>query len=147
MKVFMRKDVPQVGMAGTVVKVTDGYARNFLFPQGFAVEVTLDNEGSFTQRAHKLDVRKEVIATKTSILGEKIKATKIVLKRKMHDDGKLYGAVSPHEIVDLLGEKGISVSKSQIIFDKSIKAKGLHTIIIQLTSKLQASLSLEIVSE
>jgi large subunit ribosomal protein L9 len=147
MKVFLRKDIPQVGMAGTMVKVTDGYARNFLFPQGLAIEVTEDNVASFSKRAQTITVRKETIATKTSLLAEKIKGTKVVLKRKMHDDGKLYGAVSAHEIVDLLAQKGIAVSKSQIIFDKSIKAKGSHIITIKLTSKLQAPVTVEVISE
>lgn len=147
MKVFLLKDVAQVGMSGEIVKIADGFATNFLFPRKLAIEVTADNEKSFTKRLKTIEKREEVVASKTSMLAEKIKTLELVLKRKMHDGDKLYGSVSPQEVVDLLAEKGVSVSKSQIIMDKSVKTKGAHTIVIKLSSKLQPTITLKIVAE
>ena len=65
----------------------------------------------------------------------------------MHDDGKLYGSISPVEIVDALHEHSISLSKSQVIFKKAVKEKGLHKVTIKLTTSLQPELTLNIIAE
>jgi len=69
------------------------------------------------------------------------------LKRKLHDDGKLYGSVNPSEIVDLLAAHGVSVAKNQIEMEKSIKEKGSYEVTIKLSSRLQPKVTLNIVSE
>lgn len=147
MRVFLLKDIEKVGMAGEIIKTAEGYARNFLIPNKLGVEVTQANEASLSNRIKVVEHRKEVVATKSSMLAEKIKSLDLVLKRKVHDGGKLYGAVSSGEIVDLLATKGIGISKSQVIFDKSVKAKGKHTLTIKLTSQLQPTVTLTIVPE
>ncbi|HBL98734.1 TPA: 50S ribosomal protein L9 [Candidatus Dependentiae bacterium] len=147
MKIFLLKDVQNVGLAGEMVKVSDGFAKNFLLPQKIGIQVTPSNEADFKKRLQVVEVRKEIIQTKTSSLAEKIKSLQIVLKRKLHDDGKLYGALNAQEIVDALAEKGVSVSKNQIVMDKAIKAKGMHTLIVKLSTTLQPTLSVKIVSE
>lgn len=147
MKVYLLKDVPKIGMAGEVLKVADGFGQNFLLPRKLAVEITPHNEEFYKKREKIIEQRKEVVATKTSMLAEKIASLKLTLKRKMHDDGKLYGSINASEIVDLLAEKGISVAKSQIDLDKSIKAKGSYDVTIKLSSKLKPAIKLTIVSE
>lgn len=147
MKVFLKKDVEKVGMAGEMIKVNDGYARNFLFPHGLAVQITPTNEAFYTTQIKQVEHRKEVVATKTSMLAERIKRLALTIKRKMHDDGKLYGAVSTSDIVDLLSQEGVSISKSQVIFDKSIKERGAHEVTIKLTSSLQAPFKLTVLPE
>lgn len=147
MKVFLLKDVEKVGLAGEVIKVADGYGQNFLVPRKLGVEITAANEEFYKKREKTVEHRKEVIASKTSMLAEKISGTKLTLKRKMHDDGKLYGAVSSSEIADALSEKGISVGKSQIEFNKSIKSKGSHEVIIRLSSTLKPVITVTIVAE
>lgn len=147
MKVYLLKDVPKIGMAGEVLKVADGFGQNFLLPRKLAVEITPHNESFYKQREKVIEHRKEVVETKTSMLAEKIGSMKLTLKRKLHDDGKLYGSVNPSEIVDLLAEKGISITKSQVDLDKSIKAKGSYDVVIKLSSKLKPVVKLTIVSE
>ena len=147
MKVFLHKDVEKVGLAGEIIKVEDGYARNFLFPRKLGVEITPSNEAFYLTKIRQVVHRKEVINSKTSMLAENIKSIKLTLKRKMHDDGKLYGAVNAQEIADLLGRHGVAVSKSQILFDKSIKTKGSHEVTVKLTSQLKPTLTVTIVPE
>lgn len=147
MKVYLVKDVEKVGMAGEIVEVSDGYGSNFLLPRKLAVQITPENEQFYKTRIKHVENRKEVVATATSMLAEKIKSTTIVLKRKMHDDNKLYGSIGSNEIVDLLAEKGISVSKNQVQFDKSIKSKGTYEITIKLSSRLQPQLTIKVVPE
>lgn len=146
MRIFLLKDVEKVGMAGEIIDIAQGYARNFLIPKKLGVEVTTQNESQFKHKIKVIEHRKEVVATKTSMLAEKIKAIELTLKRKMHDGGKLYGSISPAEIVDLLSEQGVSVSKNQVLFD-TIKSKGSYPVTIKLSSKLQPTLTLKVVPE
>ncbi|MFA6066006.1 MAG: 50S ribosomal protein L9 [Candidatus Babeliaceae bacterium] len=147
MKVFLLKDVEKVGIAGEIINVSDGYAANFLFPRKLAVVVTAENESSFANRIKVVEKRNEVIATKTSMLAEKIRSLDLILKKKLHDNNKLYGAISAHEIVDLLAQKGVSISKSQVEFDKSIKSQGVHEVVIKLSSQLRPTVKVKIVGE
>lgn len=147
MKVYLKKDVEKVGLAGEIIKVKEGFAINYLIPRGFAIAVTDGNAAFFKKRERTIENRKEVLATQTSMLAEKINSLELVLKKKSHDDGKLYGAISPSDVVEKLAEKGISVGKNQILFSKSIKSKGSYEVIIKLSSRLQPKIKLTIVPE
>ncbi len=147
MKVYLTQNVPKVGMAGEIINVSDGYAANFLLPRKLGVKLTPENEAFYKGKLVQVAHRKEVIETETSMLAEKIKATEIKLTCKVHDDGKLYGAISQHEVVDALQAKGIAISKSQVIFDKSIKKTGTHTVTIKISSRLQPQLTVKVVGE
>jgi len=147
MEVYLRKDVEKIGLAGEIIKVGDGFARNFLIPQGLAVEITNANKSQFLSKIRKVENRKEVIATQTSMLAEKLSSITLTLKRKMHDDGQLYGSINASEVVEALAEKGISITKSQVEFEKSIKSKGIFKVIIKLTTRLKSTITLNIVAE
>jgi large subunit ribosomal protein L9 len=146
-KVYLNKNVEKIGMAGEIIKVEDGYARNYLIPRGLGIEITPQNENFYLNRAKTLENRKEVIESQTSMLAEKIKALKVTVKRKMHDDGKLYGAVTAVEVVDVLSQNGVAISKSQVVFDSTIKAKGTFEVTIKLSSRLQPKIKLMVVPE
>ncbi len=146
MKVFLLKDIKNIGMAAEIVDVSEGYAKNFLIPGKSAVQITAKNEALYAQKKLELANRKDVIVSKTSMIAEKIKTITLNLRKKTHDDGKLYGSVSASEISDLLLEKeGISISKSQVIFDKVIKEKGIFEVTIKLTTKIQPKIKVKIV--
>jgi len=145
MKVYLLKDVEKLGLAGEVVKVKEGFAGNYLIPKKLAIAITPANEAFYGGKARVVEHRKEAVATKTSMLAEKIKSLQVKLKSKTHDGGKLYGSVGAADIVDLLAEKGISISKSQVEFGKSIKATGTYKVTIKLSSKLKPELSLKVV--
>jgi len=148
MEVYLRKDVEKIGMAGEIIKAGDGFARNFLLPQGLAVEVTHHNKAQYAAKIRNVENRKEVIASQTSMFAEKLNSVSITLKRKMHDDGQLYGSINASEIVDALAEQGISVNnKSQVEFDKSIKSKGTFKVDIKLTNKLKSTITVTVISE
>lgn len=146
MKVFLKKDVAQVGFANQIVQVKEGFARNFLIPHNLAEEITSQNEKLFSERIKKMEYKKEALQTATSMLSEKIKHLKLVLKKKVHDNGELYGSVTPQEIVKLLETEGISVTKNQIDLGK-IKKQGSHQVTIKLSSRLQPTCTLQIIAE
>lgn len=147
MKIFLKRDVVGIGMAGEIIKVADGYGKNFLIPRGYGLEITPANEQQITGLVKQVENRKEVISSKTSMLAEKIKSLKLSMKKKVHDGDKLYGAVTPQEIVDLLAVEGVKVSKSQIIMPKSIKERGIHEVTVKLSTSLQPAFQLKVVAE
>ncbi len=147
MKVYLREDIEKVGLAGEIINVSDGYAKNFLMPRKLAVKITPHNEQFYKVKVKTVVHRKEVLESKTSMLAERISSMKVIIKRKIHDDGKLYGAINPSEVVDELAKLGVSVSKNQVKFDKSIKSKGVFDVTIKLTSRLQPKVKISIVPE
>jgi len=144
MQVYMLKDVERVGMTGQIKNVSDGYAMNFLIPHKMAVEVTAQNAEFYKQKKVKEQVEAAVISSKVAMMAERIKSIHLSLKERVHDDGKLYGAVSADQIVELLKAKEININKKQVEFDKSVKSIGEHKITIKLTSKLKPQLTLKV---
>lgn len=147
MEVYLYKDVEKIGLAGEIIKVGDGFARNFLIPQGLAVEITKQNKSQFLSKIRKIENRKEVIASQTSMLAEKMSTITVTLKRKMHDNGQLYGSINAVEIVEALANQGISITKSQVEFDKPLKSKGSSKVTIKLSTRLKPTITVIIASE
>jgi large subunit ribosomal protein L9 len=147
MKVYLLKNVPQVGIAGEILKVSDGFGMNYLIPRNLAVKVTEENESFYQNKVKVVENRKEAVATETSMLAERIKGLTLTIKHKIHDDDRLYASIAPSEIVDLLNEQGIKISKSQVELDKSIKKKGTYDVTIKLSSRLKPVFKLKVVGE
>lgn len=146
-KVFLLKDVQNVGMAGEIISVADGYATNFLVPRKLGIIVNESNKNEFEKRIAKIEHRTEVIKSKTSMLAERIKSLEVTVTSKMHADGKLYGAIRPQAIIDELAKHGVSIAKNMIVFDKQIKEKGKHGVTIKLSTQLQPTLTVNVISE
>ena len=147
MKVYLLKDIENVGFAGEIIKIKEGYATNYLLPKKLAVVITSGNEDFYLKKAKTITGRTEALSSKTSMLAEKIKSIKLVIKRKMHDGDKLYGSISPVEIVELLAQESIKISKGQVVFDKPIKSQGTFDVTIKLSNQLQPKLTVKIVPD
>jgi large subunit ribosomal protein L9 len=146
-KVYLLKDIEKIGIAGEIINAKEGYAKNFLIPRKLGIIITKSNQEYYSKKVKHVVHRKEVVESKSSMLAEKIKSMTLTLKRKMHDDGKLYGAINRTEIVELLDAKGIKVAKNQIELDKSIKSKGAFDVTVKLSSRLQPKIKLNVVAE
>ena len=147
MKVYLKEDIERIGMKKEIIDVNDGFAKNYLIPRKLAVAVTPENQAYYEKMAKVVNHRKEVIASQTSMLAEKISNLEIKIRRKLHDDGKLYGSLNAAEVAQALQDQGVNVAKSQVIIEKSIKEKGTHTVTIKLTSRLMPSLKVHVISE
>lgn len=147
MEVYLYKDVEKIGLAGEIIKVGDGFARNFLIPKGLAVEITNHNKSQYLSKIRKVENRKEAIVSQTSMLAEKLNSVEITIKKKMHDNGQLYGSVSASEIVEALTSQGINITKSQVEFDKSIKSKGSFKVTIKLSTRLKPAITVTIIAQ
>ena len=114
-------------------------------PKKLAIKVS-DRLVEFYKRSEvKQRVETQVLNSKAAMLAERIKNLHITVKERVHNDGKLYGAVGANEIVELLKEKEININKKQIAFDKAIRSVGEHKITIKLSSKLKPQLTLKVV--
>lgn len=145
--VFMLKDLENVGMAGQVVKVKDGHALNFLIPNGFAKKADSKALPFLNSISKTKIVKKEIISSKIGMLAEKIKTLVVTIKKRAHDDGKLYGSVGVDDVVAALKEKDITVNKKQIDIEKTIRNVGEHTVIVKLSSKFKPILNIKVVED
>ncbi len=147
MLVYLLKDVENIGMRGTVIKVADGYGKNFLIPRKCAIEVTAENRAHYENRVIKAESDKEAVKSKLGMLAEHIKGMHLTIKKRIHDDGKLYGSVSPEDIVDLLKAKDVAITRKQVVFGKAVRSVGEHMVGVKLSTKFQPEFSLKVVSE
>jgi len=147
MNVYLLKDVENVGAAGNVVKVSDGFGNNFLIPRKLAIKLVENDMSFFAGRVKKVEADKVVATSKIAMLAERIKNLHLTMKKKIHDKDKLYGSIGADEIVELLKEKEIAVDRKQVEFTKTVKTIGEHPVVIRLSSKLRPELTLKIVAE
>lgn len=145
MKVLMLKDVEKIGMAGQVINVSDGYAQNFLIPRKLARKVVAGEKVFFEAKAAQSRVNMQALNSKVAMLAERIKNLHLQVKERIHDNGKLYGAVGADEIVELLKKKDVQINRKQVEFKKAIRAVGEHKVVIKLSSKLKPELTLKVV--
>lgn|SRR3990167_9817307 len=143
-KVFLLKDVAKVGLARELIKVTDGFAHNYLVPNKLAVIVTPAEEPFYAAKSKLVTNRKEILESKSSMLAEKIRELKLSIACKLHDGEDLYGSVGPTEIVKILDEAGFKIVKTQVLLDKPIKKTGNYEINIKLSNKIQTSFKLRV---
>jgi len=145
MKMYLLQDVAKVGFAGEIIKVSDGYAKNFLIPKKLGVEITDQNIKFYESKVKNVEHRKEALSSEQSMLSEKISNLKLTIKRKLHDADKLYASINAGDIVDLLAAESVKIGKSQVIFDKTIKKTGVYLVTVKLSSKLQPQFTLKVV--
>jgi len=146
MKVILLKDVPNLGAKDDIKDVALGYGRNFLFPQGLAIEATPDAITELEARKAKEEKIAEMDLEKTEQLIQQLEGQVIEISAKASDEGTLYAAVSPAKIAAALKAKGFAVSKDQIAANH-IKELGEHEIKINLDHGLEAVITLIINSE
>lgn len=148
MKVVLLQDVKGQGKANDVINVSDGYARNFLFPRKLA---KVADAGALSEvkskkdsAQHKIDVEK---ANATELAG-KINETKVVIKADCGKDGRFYGAITSKDIADALkAQAKIEVDKRKIMLDAPIKAFGTYPVVVKLYAEINAKLTVQVVEK
>ncbi|MBM3244981.1 MAG: 50S ribosomal protein L9 [Candidatus Omnitrophica bacterium] len=146
MEVILNKDVDRIGKAGQVIKVKDGYARNFLIPNNLAIPVNSVNlkklEEEKKAKLQQLEKsRKEAEELKTKLNG--LSLTLPVLT----EEDKLYGSISPVDLSNALKEEGLEIDKNKIVIEEPIKALGIYEIPVKLHPEITAKLKVWIVKK
>lgn len=141
MQVLLLKDVPNLGKAGTVKNVADGYARNFLFPKKLAVPATPEALKQ-ADAIRKAALRKQQrVEEEAEALAKELEAVSLTFKAKAGESGKLYGSVTASHIAEALSAKmGMEFDKRKIDLDEPLKELGPHQVRIKLAPSVSASI-------
>jgi large subunit ribosomal protein L9 len=147
MELILRDDVEKVGRRGDIVKVKDGFARNFLLPRGLGMPVTDANKAMIEKekKAHQARLAKE--KSEFESLAARISGLRFVAPRKVGENEVLYGSVTAGDIADFLKSKGIEIDKRKVLLDEAIKALGEHEVKIKLHPEVLASVRLLVTKE
>ena len=144
MQVILLERVAKLGQMGEVVNVKDGYARNFLLPQGKALRANESNIKSFETRKAQLEARNLETRQEAESLGEKLDGQQFVVIRSASDSGALYGSVTPRDASDAATAAGFSVDRKQVVLLNPIKELGLHKVSVVLHPEVTVSIVMNV---
>jgi large subunit ribosomal protein L9 len=144
MEVILLERVAKLGQMGEVVRVKDGYARNFLLPQGKALRATKDSRAKFETMKTQLEARNLELKSEAEKVSAKLDGQSFVVIRQASETGQLYGSVSPRDIVAILIEGGFTVSRGQISLNTPIKTIGLHKVPVALHPEIDVSITVNV---
>jgi large subunit ribosomal protein L9 len=145
MKVILKADVKTLGKKGQVCEVSDGYARNFLFPRGLALEATSGNLNDLASKKANEERKKAKEKQDAQILAEKLSSITIEVSTKTGEGGRLFGSITNKEIAEALKAKyGIEIDKRKLELKEPIKALGTFTVTAKLHPEVSAQLQVHV---
>jgi large subunit ribosomal protein L9 len=142
MEVILLERVAKLGQMGEVVRVKDGFARNFLLPRGKALRATDENRTRFETMKGELQARSQSLKSEASGVAEKLNGRSFTVLRQASEAGQLFGSVSPRDLVGLIASAGFSVNRNQIALNTPIKTIGQHSVPISLHPEIETTVSL-----
>lgn len=147
MRVIMMRDVLHTGARGEVVDVKPGFARNYLFPNGMALEATAGNMRVFEQKKKKLEIVHEKERETAAELATQIETAEVTIAKRVGESETLYGSVTAAEIAEALERSGVHVDRRRIDLEGGIKTLGEHPVRIELHSDVVAEITVNVVAE
>ncbi len=147
MKVILLKDVKAQGKAGTVIDVSDGYARNYLFPNGLAKQATSSALNSIKISKEAEDRRRKIEHDRAVELCKKLASVTVTVKIKTGANGKLFGALNTAAISDALKAEGYELDKKKIVLAEPIKQLGHYTVQIKPFAEVSGKVNINVVAE
>jgi large subunit ribosomal protein L9 len=147
MKVILTQDMDSLGLAGALVNVAKGYARNYLIPQGFALEATKQNLKLIEQQKKKIEIRGLKAKEDAERIREKISELVITIAQKAGEEDKLYGSVTTMDIARNLEEQGIVIDRRKIALDKPIKSLGEFQVPVKLYPEVTGTVKVIVIPE
>ena len=144
MKVILLERVGRTGSIGDEVAVKDGFARNFLLPQGKALRATAANRQKFeAERAH-IEKRNDDRRNEAAGIAEGLNGREVVIIRQAGETGQLYGSVASRDIVEALAADGFTIQRSQVDLADPIKSVGVHTVALNLHAEVAVSITVNV---
>ena len=140
MEVILLERVARLGQMGDVVRVKDGFARNFLLPRGKALRATDENRTRFETMKADLQARSLAMKSEAAGVAEKINGKSFTVLRQASEAGQLFGSVSPRDLVRLISEAGFPVNRNQIALNTPIKTIGQHNVPIALHPEIETAI-------
>jgi large subunit ribosomal protein L9 len=147
MELILREDVKGLGVRGDVVRVKNGYARNFLLPQGLAVPATNAQKVVLDKETKLREKRDERTKKHLFTVAEKMKDLSTTIVVQAGEEDKLYGSVGAHDIADAVTKQGFEVDHRQVMLDEPIKKLGIYTVPIRLHREIEVLVKVWVVKE
>jgi large subunit ribosomal protein L9 len=144
MEVILLERVAKLGQMGEVVRVRDGFARNFLLKRGKALRATADNRAKFDGMKAELETRNLQAKSEATKVAEKIDGRNVVILRQASESGQLFGSVSVRDIVASFQNDGVTIGRSQVMLDAPIKAIGKHAIAIAVHPEVEVGVTVTV---
>jgi large subunit ribosomal protein L9 len=141
MEVILLERVAKLGQMGDVVRVKDGFARNFLLPRGKALRATAENRTRFETMKSELEARSLSLKSDAAQVAEKLNGKTFTVLRQASESGQLFGSVSPRDLVGLIGDAGFRLNRNQIALNTPIKTIGAHKVPIALHPEVEVSVA------
>ncbi len=147
MKVILKEDIPKLGRMGETVQVARGYGRNYLIPQGKAIQATSKNMKALEHERMLIQRKADLARKEAEGLAGKIRGLTLTLTRKVVEEDKLYGSVSVSDISQALEEAGVEIERKLIKLDEPIKSLGEFKVSIKVYHDVTAELTVQVVKE
>ncbi len=141
MEVILLERVPRLGQMGEVVRVKDGFARNFLLPRGKALRATTENRTRFESMKSELQARSLALKSEAGQVAEKLDGKSFTVLRQASEAGQLFGSVSPRDLVGIITTAGYNVSRNQVALNAPIKTIGRHSVPLSLHPEIETSIT------
>ncbi len=147
MKIILTKDIRKLGLAGEVVNVANGYARNYLIPKNFAILATPHNMKKVETIKKEAELAKLEIENRYKAIAMKLDGVELKYNRKADENGHLFGSVSEVDIVNSLKELEIDVHKSHVVMEKHLKELGTFEVTVEFTSDIKSTIKVDVENE
>lgn len=147
MLVILRENVENLGHVGDIVKVSDGYARNFLLPRKLVVAANENNQAAIEHHRKTLEKKRQAQKAAAEDIAAKLGALTVSISRKVGENDKLFGSVSNSDIADAVKALGHTIDKRSIQIDQAIKALGTHSVSVKLAPEVTGTLKVLVVKE
>jgi large subunit ribosomal protein L9 len=147
MEVILREFVDKLGKRGEIVKVSNGYARNYLLPRKLALPATEGNKKHVERERKKMDTREADEKSQAEAIAARLASVDIRIARRVGDTEQLYGSVTSADITEFLKEKGFDVDRRKLILPEPIKTIGEHDVPLKLHRDVTVPLKVKVVKE
>ena len=141
MEIILLERVARLGQMGDVVRVKDGFARNFLLPRGKALRATAENRTRFEGMKGDLQARSQTLKAEATTVADTLNGKSFTVLRQASEAGQLFGSVSPRDLVHLINEAGYAVNRNQIALNTPIKTIGQHNVPIALHPEIETAIT------
>ena len=142
MEVILLERVTRLGQMGDVVRVKDGFARNFLLPHGKALRATAENRTRFETMKSDLEARSLALKSEASQVAGKLDGKSFTVLRQASETGQLFGSVSPRDLIAIVGDAGFKLNRSQIALNTPIKTIGQHKVPLALHPDVETAITI-----
>ena len=147
MRVILKETIATLGIVGTEWEVAPGYARNYLFPQGKAIKATPQNRKIIEQAKAKFDLQIAKEKKLAEEMADRLKSVECIIKAKVHEESKLYGSVTSHDIKAALDAQNMMVERRTILLGEPIRETGEYKVPIRLYKDVEPEITVKVIAQ